>query len=99
MTNEELQKQIVDLNTKVDALTKTLEYMTSNGTFPYEIGVAIKDRLSDEFSSGGSSATSPVTYTQTVNESGSATYDVAKVMTGFISITFGGNTYNIPYYT
>lgn len=99
MTNEELQKQIVDLNAKVDTLTKTLEYMTSNGTFPYEIGVAIKDRLNDDFSSGSSSTTSPATYTQVVNESGSATYDVAKVMTGFIAISFAGNTYNVPYYT
>lgn len=37
--------------------------------------------------------------TQAVSEAGTASYNVSKVPSGFISVTHNGASYNIPYFT
>lgn len=91
MTNEQLQQEI-------EALKSEIQNMKAGGTLQYEIGVAMKERLGDDFLVGGSSSTSVATYTQAVNEAGVASYNVAKVPLGFFSITVKGTTYNVAYY-
>lgn len=91
--------EIQQLKQEIESLKQEIQSMKSNGTFPYEIRVAIKDSFRDEFVAGGSSAISAATETQAVAEGGTNAYNVAKPMDGFITITFNGNTYNVPYYT
>lgn len=88
------------LQQQINELQQQLNLLKASGTLPYEVGIAVKERLNipDSFLSGGASSTSPATHTQTVNEAGSSVYDVAKVMTGFVSITINGTAYNIAYY-
>lgn len=88
---EELQQQINTLKDRLDALN-------SSTTIPFEVAVAIKARLEQDFTQGDSSATTAGSQTQAVNEGGIATYNVAKPMTGFIEVIFRGITYNVPYY-
>lgn len=88
---EELQAQINELKNEI-------QLMKAGGTLQYEIGVAVKERLSDDFPTVGSSSTAVATYTQAVNEAGASSYNVAKVPLGFFSITVKGTTYNVAYY-
>jgi hypothetical protein len=87
---EELQRQI-------EALREELNSLKNSSTIPFDIGEAFRDRLETE--SATLNGTSTASYIQAVNESGSATYNVAKPMNGFLSIKVGGVTYKVPYYS
>lgn len=92
MTNEELTIKVEELENKI----KTME---ASGTFPFSVGEAIRERLglTENVISFTSSDSSPSV--QAVNESGSATYDVAAPMVGFVYITLpNGNTYKLARY-
>ncbi len=93
-----MDQQIKELQKQIDDLKKDFDSLNSSTTIPYNVAVAIKARLEQDFTQAGAGVVTPPAYTQAVNEGGSATYNVAKPMAGFISITFGGITYNIPYY-
>lgn len=89
MDTQKIQQQIDNLQRQLDALK-------SSTTLPLEITEAMRIRLQPV--SGETNSTSTASYTQAVNEAGSATYSVAKPMAGFITITIGGNARLIPYY-
>lgn len=92
MKPEELKKEIDELKRRFDALN-------ASTTIPYNVAVAIKARMEQDFVAGDSSSKTAASATQAVNEGGISTYNVAIPMTGFIEIIFNGITYNIPYYT
>jgi hypothetical protein len=84
------------LQQQIDNLQKQLDALKSSTTLPREVGEAIRVRLQPV--SGDTNNTSTAAYLQAVNEAGVQTYSVAKPMTGFITITIGGNARLIPYY-
>lgn len=88
MDTKEMEKRITDLENVIKSLT-------NNTTIPLEFSNAMEARI------GLNINTSTVTLaseTQAVNESGSASYNVPKLMTGLIRITKNGRNYDIPYY-
>lgn len=88
MSNEELQKRIEELE-------RVIKSMRAGATIPFDIGEAFKDRLGSQITAGAATGT---TYSTPVNEAGSATYSVAKLMDGTIPFTLNGQIYYIPYY-
>lgn len=95
---KKIQEEMKKLQQKVENLERLLSTLNSSTTIPLEVAAAIQARLNEVFPVGSASATLPATHTQGVSEAGIASYNVAKVMTGFIKITFNGVAYNIPYY-
>lgn len=89
MDNQDLQQQI-------DELKRELAELKSSTTLPLDNVEAMRKRLS--VVSGEANAEATTAYLQAVNESGSASYNVAKPMTGFITITIDGNARLVPYY-
>lgn len=97
MTPEEIKKIIKDINVKVEEIKSLFNSLKDSTTIPLEIGVAMADRVAKNGVPNAKFAnTTPVVHA--VNESGSASYNVAASMTGFITFTVDGITYNIPYY-
>lgn len=94
-----MEQEIQQLKNEVENLKREMSLIKSSGTFPYEIDSAIKERFKNsEFAMGSESDTLVATYTQAVDEGGAATYDVAKTMTGFITLEYNGSKYNIATY-
>lgn len=89
MDTQQLENRIAELERIVKALGNST-------TIPKDIGDAFTVRLKPV--SGDSNATNPSTVTQAVNEAGAATYNVATVPTGFITIVVNGNSRAVPYY-
>lgn len=89
MDTQQIQQQIDNLQRQLDALK-------SYTTLPREVAEAMRIRLQPV--SGDASSTSTASYLQAVNEAGVSTYNVAKPMTGFITITINGNARLVPYY-
>lgn len=89
MDNQNLQKQIDDLKAE-------LANLKSYTTLPLDNVEAMRKRLTPV--SGEANGTATTAYIQAVDEGGSASYDVAKPMTGFITITIDGNARLVPYY-
>lgn len=92
------QEEIEELKKQVETLTSMVKALYSSTTMPLDVAGAIKTRLEQDFTEGAASSVLPATYTQAVNEGGSATYNVSKPMTGFIQVKFGGVIYNVPYF-
>lgn len=91
-------EQFNTLTKQVENLTNIIQLMSSSGTFPYDIAIAIQDRLSNVIPTTGISGVTAGSKTQAVDEAGIASYNVAKPMDGFVAIISNGVTYNIPYY-
>lgn len=97
-TSIKFMNEIETLKKRIEELEGKFNSLSSSTTIPFNVAVAIKARMEQDFVAGDSSAVSASTYTQAVSEAGSGSYNVAKPMTGFIEVIFGGITYNIPYY-
>lgn len=92
MTPEQLKK--------LDEVYKFMQSMKRFDTIDINTEKALAYRLDTRSAARvRSSAADPATYTQAVDEAGSAQVDTAKPMTGFIEIVDGlGNTHLIPTY-
>lgn len=91
-----MEEQIRQLENRISVLESTLKSLTSFSTIPLEIGEAFRNRL--KVPSSDTNDTAITSYVQAVNEAGSASYNVAKPMTGFITITINGDAKLVPYY-
>lgn len=89
---ENLQQQINNLQAQLDALT-------NNTTIPKEIGDAFTARLNEGIVSAKASSVTVGSKTQSVNESGSSSYSVAKPMTAIVAVKIGNTTYNLADYS
>lgn len=88
MTPEQIQ-QIVD--------ARILEILGDYSKIPLQVQKALELRLTANNIT--SSAKSVASETQAVNEGGVATYNVPKLIDGFVQTTINGATIYIPYYT
>lgn len=88
---EQLQEQVNKLEEQWNSLTSTT-------TIPKEIDVAFRARLSNIAQTISISGTSATAHNATVNESGSSTYSVMAIPTGFLTITINGTARDIPYF-
>ena len=88
MTNEELLQRIIQLELVIAS-------MRNSSSIPFDIGAAFNDRLGSQFQltdlNGG-------IYSKSVNESGSATYSVAKLPDGSATAVYNGTIIRIPFY-
>lgn len=95
MTTQE-QKQFQILQEQINRLQAEFNSLKASTTLPLDIVGAMSDRLKPSSTSANGTAAS--TETQTVNEAGSDTYNVAKPMDGFITIVVSGISRKVPYY-
>lgn len=90
-----MQEQINQLQAQVLELANTVNAMRNASSIPFDIDAAFRERLGGGLKvfnlNGG-------TILKSVNESGSATYDVAKAMDGSLSTTFNGVAIKLPFY-
>jgi len=88
MSNEELLQRIIQLEMVIASLR-------NGSSIPFDIGAAFDSRLGSGFQlqnlSGGIDSKS-------VNESGSATYSVAKLPDGSATAVYQGTIIRIPFY-
>lgn len=91
-----MQDQINQLQTQINNLQQQLDLMRSSSTYPYDMEQALTDRL-NPISLSPSTKTA-ASETQAVDESGSASYNVAKPMDGFEQRVVDGVTRYYPYY-
>ena len=90
MTPEEVRKIIRE------EITKIFSYKE----LPFNVERTLIERLKlGDTLTIATSAVDPATFTQAVDEAGSGTYNVAKVMTGFKTLTdLDGNSYTVATY-
>lgn len=86
----------MDIENRINQIEQELQALKSSESIPLENYEAIKDKLNAV--SGNTNTTNASTETQAVDEAGTGTYNVAKPMDGFITISFGGRNYKVPYY-
>jgi hypothetical protein len=92
MTPEEINQKIEELWTEINKLKAA-------STIPNNVDNAFRERFKlNSFLNLNSSSKTVASVTQTVHESGSASYDVMKVPVGFKQASIGGTTIYIPYY-
>lgn len=96
--NEQLYKQVQNLQKQVDDLTYIIESLASSTTIPFDIGEAFKKRLEGKKYSLSSSSKTVADFTRAVNEAGTATYNVSKLMTGFKTLQIGDTKITIATY-
>lgn len=90
-----MQEQITQLQNQIKEMQLVINSLRANATIPFDIGEAFKARLEKGDVFGEANTNTEV---KSVNEAGSATYDVAKKMDGLIPVTLKGQVYKIPYY-
>jgi len=90
-----MNKDIEQLKIQIDELNKKFDSLGASTTIPYNVGEAFKIRVLGDTSLSAVSATA---HNKTVNEAGTATYDVMNKPTGFVQITIQGTDYIIPYF-
>lgn len=90
-----MQEQINRLTRDVDELKQILKSLEANATIPFLIGEAFKARLGSNIQSQTPTTNKSL---KTVDEAGSATYDVADKMDGKIPVVINNAVYYIPYY-
>lgn len=88
MNNEQLLQRI-------EALERTINAMRAGATIPFDIGEAFKDRLGSSATFG---AIDSFQYGKSVNEAGSDTYTVARLMDRTVPINLNGTIYYIGLY-
>lgn len=88
--------KIQELENRIEGLEQVIKNLGNAQALPLDIVEAMRKRLAPV--SGDSNSTNPSTVTRAVNEAGSATYNVANVPTGFITIVVNGNSRTVPYY-
>ena len=84
------------LQAQIDDLQRQLNELKDYSTIPLDVGNAFKARILGATITGSTNASAVLV--QAVNEAGSATYNVAKPMTGFINIIIDNTTYKVPFY-
>jgi len=93
-----MQEQINQLQQQIVDLQNELNLMKSAGSYPYDMEQALRDRLDIDSLKNNPSAKDVSTETQSVDEGGTATYDVAKPMDGFEEKFVNGEIRYYPYY-
>lgn len=86
---EILKQQIAQLQSEFNSLK-------SFSTIPFEVRTAILELIGQV--TGQPSTKTAASETQAVNEGGSASYDVAKPMDGFIVVIVNNIPRKVPYY-
>lgn len=87
-----------ELQSQINRIQDELNSLKNSATIPQENYEAIRDRLDASIAKISTNSTPASSETQAVDESGTETYSVAKPMDGFITISFGGINYKIPFY-
>lgn len=87
----------------MEELTQRIEYLEgiilalqNNATIPLEFGNAMKQRLGGVLLTPSNVSASA--HNKAVNESGSSSYSVMNVPTGFVQTTINGQVVVIPYF-
>lgn len=91
----DIYQQVQQLQTQVAELTAVINSLRNGSSIPFDIGAAFNDRLG-----GGLQIESiaGVQYTRSVNEAGTDTYTVSKVMDGTAPAVYNGTRIYIPFY-
>jgi len=90
-----MQEQINKLTREMDEVKRLLKSLEANATIPFLIGEAFKTRLGSNIQSQTPTTNKSL---KTVNEAGSATYDVSDKMDGKLPVVINNTVYYIPYY-
>lgn len=88
-----------DLIRRIEDLEKIVYALTNSTTIPKDVDGAFRERFLKNIPLTSASTVTVLSKTQSVNEGGSASYDVAKPMTAIIQVKIGSNTYNFADYS
>jgi hypothetical protein len=99
MTNEELQIIVEEQGKMIEEMKIEMDKLRASGTLQQDIMAAIQDRIEFPAVIKGLATRTVASKTQAVDEAGASQYDVAKIMSGFITVTFNGTDYDLAYYT
>lgn len=96
MTPEQ-EAQFQQMQAELTELRAFVQSLKSSTTIPYDVDGAFRTRLGTD-SDIVVSAKDVDSEDQSVNEGGSATYNVLKEPDGFLQVTISGSVYYLPYY-
>jgi len=100
MSNEEIKKLVEALQGEITALKEEVNALKASTTIPYDVEQAFRERFEiDSYASISISSKSATSENKAVNESGSASYSVAKPPDGFMQFTLNNTVYYFPYFT
>lgn len=88
MTNEELLQRIIQLEMVIASLR-------NGSSIPFDIGAALEDRLGVGLQI---ESIAGAQYARSVNESGSDTYSVSRLMDGTAPAIYNGTRIFLPFY-
>lgn len=95
-----MEEKILKLEREIQELKREMAFLSSSNTIPFNTEQAFRDRLGiQSLASLSGSTKTAASETQSVSESGSSSYSVAKPMDGFREFVVGGSVLYIPYYT
>lgn len=87
-----------NLQEQINKLEEQWNLLSSSTTIPKEIDAAFRARLKDISQTISISATSASAHNQSVNESGSGSYSVLGIPTGYLTVIVSGTPRDIPYF-
>ena len=87
-----------NLQEQINKLEEQWNLLSSSTTIPKEIDAAFRARLKDISQTISVSGTSASAHNQSVNESGSGSYSVLGIPTGYLTVTVSGTPRDIPYF-
>jgi hypothetical protein len=90
-----MEERVRQLENTVEQLTGFINLLASSGTLPLALESAIRERINPV---SGTTSSHDVA-SKTVHESGSSSYNVAKVYDAMLEVTINGTTYYLGAYT
>lgn len=88
----------MNVEQRITQLENEMRLLKASATIPYDVEVAFKSRLGIDNSSLKATTKATSTESKTVNEAGTDSYSVSRLMDGFVQYTLNGTTIYIPYY-
>lgn len=88
----------MNVEQRITQLENEMRQLRAASTIPYDVEVAFKSRLNIEQGELLTSTKAASTESKLVDEAGSSSYSVSKLMDGFVQKNLLGTTIYIPYY-
>lgn len=88
----------MNVEQRITQLENEMRLLKAASTIPYDVEVAFKSRLGVDNNGLRSTTKAASTESKTVNEAGTDTYTVSKIMDGFVQYTLNGTIIYLPYY-
>lgn len=88
----------MNVEQRITQLENEMRMLKAASTIPYDVEVAFKSRLKIGEGELATSTKAASTESRTVNEAGTSSYSVSRLMDGFVQKNLLGTTIYIPYY-